>query len=121
MRSPGPDDGLSNHPESGQTYEQFVHSRPDRPDARRNHLYLQPLGDFCELDCPPLGQLSDFAAAFFRVDVKVFADLGSFSERNREPPSSLYRRPAVAHHKHFEIASAASSRRLLCLAWDYDG
>lgn len=32
----GPNDWLFNHPEPGQTYEQFLDSRADRPDARRN-------------------------------------------------------------------------------------
>lgn len=90
MRSPGPDDWLSNHPEAGQTYEQFVDSRPDRPDARRTQLYLQPLGDFCELDCPSLDQLSKFAAAFFRLDVKVLPtlDLAQSEIVSRHHPST---------------------------------
>ena len=75
MPAPGPHDWLSNHPESGQTYEQFVHSRPDRPEARRNQLYLQPLGDFSGLDCPPLDRLREFAAAFFKLKVNVLPQL----------------------------------------------
>jgi len=46
--APGPDDWLTAHGESGQTFEQFRNSRPNRPDAQRRVLYLQPLGAFPE-------------------------------------------------------------------------
>lgn len=69
MPTPGPHDWLSNHPESGKTFEQFVRSRPARPDGGRAQLYLQPLGDFSGSDCPPLDQLREFAAAFFKLGV----------------------------------------------------
>jgi len=52
-----------------------VNFRPGRPDARRNQLYLQPLGDFSGLDCPPLDQLREFVAAFFKLNVKVLPQL----------------------------------------------
>jgi hypothetical protein len=41
---PGPSGWLRNHTEVGQTFEQLIHSRPNRPDNQRSKLYLQPLG-----------------------------------------------------------------------------
>ena len=67
--TPGPSDWLANHDEPGQTYEEFVRSRPNRPDARRHTIYLQPLGEFVPGDSPPLDGLREFAAAFFALDV----------------------------------------------------
>jgi archaemetzincin len=90
MPVPGPQDWLSNHPEAGQTFEHFVRSRPDRPDARRNQLYLQPLGDFSGLDCPPLSQLREFTAAFFQLNVRVMPtlDLAQSEVVSRHHPST---------------------------------
>ncbi|HYR87047.1 MAG TPA: hypothetical protein VE422_23400 [Terriglobia bacterium] len=41
--TPGPNDWLANHQEPGQTFEEFVKSRPNKPDAVRNKIYLQQL------------------------------------------------------------------------------
>jgi archaemetzincin len=75
LPEPGPSDWLANHPEAGQTFEQFVLSQPNRPDARRKKLYLQPLGDFNESDGPPLDQLRGFTMAFFMMDVHILPPL----------------------------------------------
>lgn len=67
-----------------------LYSRLDRPDARRNHLYLQPLRDFSGLDCPPLDQLREFAAAFLELEVKLLPafDLARNGIVNRDHPST---------------------------------
>lgn len=69
--APGPQDWLAHHPEPGQTFARFVRSRPNRPDARRHRLYLQPLGEFAEGKSPSLDLLGQFAAAFFCMSVRV--------------------------------------------------
>src|SRR5213083_848329 len=51
---PGPSDWLAVQPERGQTFRQFVDSRPNRPDAVRPTLYLQPLGAFRPGEAPSL-------------------------------------------------------------------
>jgi archaemetzincin len=71
--APGPGDWLANHGEPGQTYAEFVRSRPHRPDARRRALYLQPLGEFVPGESPPLDALREFAAAFFAVEVTALS------------------------------------------------
>jgi hypothetical protein len=38
MPVPGPNDWLANFPEAGQTFQQFVQSEPNRPDAQPLHL-----------------------------------------------------------------------------------
>jgi archaemetzincin len=72
---PGPHDWLANHSEPGQTYDDFVRSRPHRPDARRHTIYLEPLGEFATDDGPPLDRLREFAAAFFCLSVVTLAPL----------------------------------------------
>jgi archaemetzincin len=68
---PGPDDWLSFHRESGQTYADYLASEANRPDAGRQTIYLLPIGDFPEETSPPLNEVRDYAAAFFQMKVKV--------------------------------------------------
>ncbi len=85
---PRPNDWLANHPEPGQTFEQFVDSRPNRPAPKRNVLCLQPLGVFDARRSPPLESLRRFAAAFFMVETRLMppADIGKHRIRSRRNP-----------------------------------
>src|SRR5207237_2806450 len=87
---PGPNDWLSNHAEEGQTFEQFAGARRNTLDARRNKLYLLPLGDFPPDRSPPLDKLREFAAAFFMMDVEVLRplDLSSAHVTSRRNPAT---------------------------------
>ncbi|MEO1527110.1 MAG: archaemetzincin [Planctomycetota bacterium] len=68
---PGPSDWLAQHHEPGQTYTQYVRSRPNRPDDRRTTLYLLPIGEFDEESSPELSDVTDFAQRFFMMPVKT--------------------------------------------------
>lgn len=72
---PGPHDWLSNHPEGGQTYEEFLRSHPNKPDWQRHTIYLQPLGEFAPGESPSLNLLQQFATAFFSMPVTVLPAL----------------------------------------------
>lgn len=73
--APGPHDWQANHPEPGQAFEEYVRSSPNRPDARRTVIYLQPLGDFAKDKSPPLERLRDYAGAFFSMKVKILPSI----------------------------------------------
>ena len=71
---PGPSDWLTHHAESGQTFGEFTRGYPNRPDQKRNRLYLIPLGDFSNQAgadgentnyAPDLKSMETFAGAFF--------------------------------------------------------
>ncbi len=68
---PGPNDWLANHPEPGQTFEEFVAFYPNRPDSHRRTIYFQPLGDFSSVESPSLTILQRLAAAFFSLPIKL--------------------------------------------------
>ncbi len=72
---PGPDDWLTDHAETGQTFEGFLASRPNTPDKARNIIYLQPLGDFLPNKSPALEKLREFAAGYFQMKVKTLSPL----------------------------------------------
>ena len=79
---PGPNDWLANHHEPGQTFEQFVESRPNRPDARHRTICLQPLGAIRI----PLDKLQRFAEAFFMMPVAMLPLVGVDNITSRRNP-----------------------------------
>jgi archaemetzincin len=68
---PGPNGWLAVHEESGQTFDEFKASRPNRPTQRQRSIYLQPLGNFAPEHSPSIDKLREFAAAFFAMEVKA--------------------------------------------------
>jgi hypothetical protein len=75
LPEPKPGEWLAEHPEGDQAFNQFVRSYPYRPDARRDNIYLQPLGVFSEGRSPSIETLKEYASAFFAMDVKVLSPL----------------------------------------------
>lgn len=71
ISAPRPGDWLAEHSEPGQTFEAYAASRPNRPDERRNVIYLQPLGPFFKDRSPDLGLLQDFAKTYFMLGVYI--------------------------------------------------
>lgn len=71
LQPPGALDWLAQRPEPGQTFEKFIQSKPNRPDERRNRIYLQPLGEFPPGAGPSFKKLREFTEAFFQMDVVV--------------------------------------------------
>ncbi len=58
-------DWLTAHKEPGQTYQQFLRSRPNQPGANgRKFIYLQPLGDFPK-DAPSMATLREYMECYF--------------------------------------------------------
>lgn len=69
--SPKPGDWLAEHPEPGQTFDDFAAHLPHRPDPSRRIIYLQPLGQFPRDTSHPIRSLEQFAASYFAMDVNV--------------------------------------------------
>lgn len=69
---PGFSDWLSSREEPGQTYTQFLASRPNKPGADgRKIIYLQPIGKFPE-SAPKIATLKKYLEAYFHpMEVKV--------------------------------------------------
>jgi archaemetzincin len=70
---PGPHDWLAVHPEPGQTFAKFWKAQPNRPDAKRDRIYLVPLGEFVAERSPSIETLREFAAAYFQMEVRMLA------------------------------------------------
>jgi len=64
-------DWLAVHPETGQSFDEFVGRKPNRPDKSRNKIYLQPLGKFPKYKIPLIRRLQEYASAYFGMQVQV--------------------------------------------------
>lgn len=72
-RPPEPADWLAVRDESGQTFDAYVASDPNRPDDRRDTIYALPLGAFESGRAPPPEHLEQFGRAFFQMPFEVMA------------------------------------------------
>lgn len=70
MGKPGPSDWLAQHPERTQSYDDYIASGPNLPDARRRVIYLLPIGEF-PAGTPPMTSLVQIVRAFFMLEVRV--------------------------------------------------
>ena len=73
--TPKPGDWLAEHPEPGQSFDDFVRKDLIRPDSTRNRLYLQPLGEFYRGQSPSVETLKEYAVACFGMEVKLLSPL----------------------------------------------
>lgn len=90
--APGPNDWLANHPEAGQTFDQYVRSRPNRPDQRRRKIYLEPIGDFNQPGVPSTDNLARFTAAFFMMETETLSsiDVSQVHVTTRQTPGAAH-------------------------------
>lgn len=60
-----PGDWLAQHQETGQSFRQYVRSRPNMPAGKRMRIYILPLGTFEEGRAPSLEKLREYTAAYY--------------------------------------------------------
>ncbi|MFO0908070.1 MAG: archaemetzincin [Isosphaeraceae bacterium] len=73
---PQPGEWLDKHREAGQSFDAYLASRPNRPDARHKILYVQPLGRPNPVEQKLMDATSDLLGRFFNVPVTVLPALG---------------------------------------------
>ena len=88
LGKPQPGDWLSVHREPGQTFQEYVQSRPVTPRGARHAIYIVPLGDFTPTQRKIITLTAEFMGAYFNLPVRVEKDL----------PLSLI--PSSARRKH---------------------
>lgn len=64
-------DWLASHKEPGQTYFQYLKSRPVRAEPKRRMLYVQPLGDFTPTQRRIVDKTAEFMGVYFGLPVKI--------------------------------------------------
>ncbi|MHC4707044.1 MAG: hypothetical protein ACYS8I_08170 [Planctomycetota bacterium] len=77
--TPKPGDWLAEHYERGQSFADFVKSKPNRPSKARTKIYLQPLGEFPTGATSMVDKLKEYATAYFGLKVEPLPrlDLGN--------------------------------------------
>jgi archaemetzincin len=73
---PKPGEWLDKHPEMGQTFDEYVVSGPNRPNAKRTTIYIQPIGEFTKSQQRVVDETADFMARFFGTPVRSLDRLG---------------------------------------------
>lgn len=62
-------DWLDSQPEDGETFEQYVESKPTLPTTERKTIYIQPIGDFSAGQMRVIELTADYMRAFFDLPV----------------------------------------------------
>ncbi len=75
LGGPQPGDWLDRHHEPGQTYRQYLRSRPVRADSKRRVIYIQPLGEFSKTQRKIVELTAEYMQLYFELPVKVEEDL----------------------------------------------
>jgi archaemetzincin len=70
MGKPGPWDWLSSHKEPGQTFEEYINSKPTLPTTERMILYVLPLGKFTPQEKKIVDITSGYLEAFYGLPVE---------------------------------------------------
>ncbi len=86
--SPIPDPGVSDwlflHKEKGQTYGQYVRSKPNIPAWERRILYIQPIGEFGGKMAPEIDVLREYTEAYYDpMKVLVLPATGAAGVKSR--------------------------------------
>ena len=72
---PKPRDWLYHHKEPGQTFKEYLNSRPVTPRDERRFIYVQPLGEFTDTQRRIVTLAADFIGRSYNVPVAVNDDL----------------------------------------------
>ncbi|MFL5729886.1 MAG: archaemetzincin, partial [Cytophagaceae bacterium] len=68
-------DWLSEHPEPGQSFGQYVKSDPKKGNGRRTVIYLKPVGSFTAREQEILKANREYLEAFFGLEIKTLEPL----------------------------------------------
>lgn len=66
-----PGDWLAYNKEKGQTFQQYINSRPVLPRGRREIIYIQPIGKFTKDQKKIIRLTAEFIKLYYGLDVKI--------------------------------------------------
>lgn len=75
-KPPGPSDWLTSHKETGQSFEQYRTSEPNRPTAERTKIYLQAIGTFTAEQNKVIVIVQRFMRLFYGLEVQLLPAQG---------------------------------------------
>ncbi len=91
IRPPGPGDWLKDHPEPGQTFEEYLTCQPVTPKGNRHVICIQPLGGLKDRRKEIVARTAEFMALYFGTPVRVMEPLSlDLIPRESRRPSRGY-------------------------------
>ena len=75
LGKPQPGDWLLSHKEPGQTFAEYVESKPAAPQGKRKVIYIQPLGEFTDAQRKIVNGTADYMGRYFGLETKIKDDL----------------------------------------------
>jgi archaemetzincin len=109
LAPPGPHDWLARHDEPGQTFEEYVVSRPVVPRGRRSVIYICPLGDFTKTQRRIVDLTAEFMGRYFDRPVKLMegVPLSAVPARARRVHPSWGDRQVLATYVLYDVLKPA--------------
>ena len=74
LAAPLPGDWLASFDETGQTFDEYLHSNPTLPSAERRVLYVQPLGRLTGKQRRVVALTARYLEAFFNLSVSLMPE-----------------------------------------------
>lgn len=75
LQAPQEGEWLYEHKEKGQTFEQFLESKPIKPIKSKDIIYLEPIGKFSKLQRQQIELTKEYLEIFFQLKIKVLKDI----------------------------------------------
>ena len=75
LGKPAPGDWLASHAERGQTFDEYRSSNPNRPNRQHTTLYIQPIGEFTDVQEKIVADTADLLGRFYALPVKMLPAL----------------------------------------------
>jgi archaemetzincin len=72
---PEPGDWLESHPETGQTFQEYLRIKPVTPTGARHTIYVQPLGEFTKEQRQIVELSAEYLSLYFDRPVKLCKDM----------------------------------------------
>lgn len=76
LGEPQPGDWLASHEERGQTFREYLVSKPVTPRGKRSVIYIQPLGEFAATQKKLVDETAAYLAIYFHREVKQLKPIG---------------------------------------------
>jgi archaemetzincin len=77
LGKPQPGEWRESFQEEYQSYADYVDAKPEGPTAKRNTIYIQPIGEFDSLHEQIIAITAEYMSRFFHLEVKVNKALSS--------------------------------------------
>ena len=68
LREPKSGEWLYSQREPGQSFNEYIHSKPVYPYTDRNKIYIRPIGEFDNIDYTVLNTLREYISVFFGLE-----------------------------------------------------